>query len=226
MLDTRAIADELMDAADLDGATYARVLTDLARVNALTLARRPTLGFLKRLPRYSQPLRILDVGFGDGDMLRAIAYWALRNNRAVELIGVDLNPKSAPAAIAATPEALAINFQTGDYADFGDVDVIISSLVAHHMTSAELATFVRFMDRHARAGWFINDLYRHSFAYYGFPLLARMMRVHPIVRHDGQLSIARSYRPTEWPPILAAAAVTAAQVTARFPFRLCVSKFR
>jgi hypothetical protein len=60
----------------------------------------------------------------------------------------------------------------------------------------------------------------------GFPLLARLMRWHPIVRHDGQLSIARSYRPAEWPPVLTEAGITGAHVARIFPFRLCVAKYR
>ncbi len=228
MLETRAIADELMDAADLDAATYARVLTDLARVNAVTLATRPTLNFLKHLPAQSRPLRILDVGFGDGDMLRAIAHWARRKNISVELTGVDLNPKSAPTARAATPTEMAIIYQTGDYRDYRENDVIISSLVAHHMTRDELIQFIQFMAENARVGWFINDLHRHSLAYLGFPILAALMRVHAIVQHDGKLSIARSYRPDEWPYLLTQAMVNthSTHVTRYFPFRLCVSAIR
>jgi hypothetical protein len=40
------------------------------------------------------------------------------------------------------------------------------------------------------------------------------------------LSIARSYRPAEWPPILAEAGISDAKVQRFFPFRLCVSKIR
>ncbi len=228
MLATRAIAEELMDADDLDPATYAAVVRDLSRVNTLTLARRPTLHFLDRLAPNSGTIRILDVGFGDGDMLRAIARWARARRQPVELVGVDLNPRSAPAASASTPADMAIRYVSGDYADLaGDRwDVILSSLVAHHMTPAQLIDFVRFMDTQASRGWFINDLHRHGFAWMGFPVLARLMRWHPIVRHDGKLSIARSYRPDEWPPILAEAGVAGATVSRAFPFRLCVAKIR
>ena len=70
MLEHRVIADEQMDAPDLDPAVYARVLRDLARVNTVTMARRPTLAFLNRVSaRDGGSLRILDVGFGDGDWL-------------------------------------------------------------------------------------------------------------------------------------------------------------
>ena len=42
-------AEEEMDAAELAPARYAKVLADLSRINALTLAARPTLGFLDRV---------------------------------------------------------------------------------------------------------------------------------------------------------------------------------
>ncbi|MCM8731174.1 methyltransferase domain-containing protein [Hephaestia sp. GCM10023244] len=224
----RAIAEERMDADDLDADTYAAVVGDLAKVNVVTMAARPTLGFLARATRGMTRVRVLDVGFGDGDMLRRIARWAARRGIAAELVGVDLNPRSARAARLHTPPGLPIRWVTGDYADLagGGWDVIISSLVAHHMTHAELVAFLRFMQAEAARGWLVNDLHRHGFAHAAFPLLARAMRWHEIVRHDGTLSIARAYRPAEWPSILAEAGIEQARVFRAFPFRLCVERLR
>lgn len=219
-------AHELMDADDLDPEVYAAVVGDLAQVNAVTLAARPTLAFLTRALSKSRTLKLLDVGFGDGDMLRRIARWAARRGVDAELVGVDLNPRSEPAARAHTPAALQIRYVTGDYREVGgDWDVVVSSLVAHHMTHDQLVAFLRFMEANAR-DWFVNDLHRHAFAHRGYPLLAGLARWHPIVRHDGKLSIARSYRPAEWPPILAEAGVRGARVFRAFPFRLCVERIR
>lgn len=229
MLAHRAIAEELMDADDLPAETYAAVMRDLATVNTVTMARRPTIAFLDRIVRRKrQPLKILDVGFGDGDMLRAIARWSVRRKVPVTLVGIDLNPRSAPAARADTPPDMTIDWRTGDYADLAGEgwDIVLSSLVAHHMTHEQLVVFLRFMDKEARAGWLINDLHRHGFAWLGFPLLATIARWHPIVRHDGRLSVARSYRPDEWPPILAEACVSNARSFRAFPFRLCVECVR
>ncbi len=230
MLAARAIAEELMDAEDLAPETYALVMRDLAKVNTLTLARRPTLKFLTRLAAAhpGKNLRILDVGYGDGDMLRKIARWGRDTNLALDLTGIDLNPNSAAVAAAATQPGMTIAWRSGDYAALADEpwDAIISSLVAHHMSHDQLIAFLYFMDNHTRLGWFVNDLHRHGFAWAGFPLLATLMRWHPIVRHDGQLSIARSYRPHEWPPLLAEAGITDAEILRKFPFRLCVSKIR
>jgi SAM-dependent methyltransferase len=224
-LSVRSDAEEWMDADDLDPAIYAAVVGDLAKVNVVTLAARPTLAFLARAAARSPTLRILDVGFGDGDMLRRIARWATRRDVAVELVGVDLNPRSEAAARAHGGD---IRYVTGDYADLAHEpwDVVVSSLVAHHMTSAQLVAFLRFMEAHARIGWIVNDLHRHGFAHAGFPLLATLARWHPMVRHDGTVSIARSYRPAEWPPILGKAGIRDATVRRVFPFRLCVERLR
>ncbi len=224
-LSIRAHAEELMDADDLDPDVYAAVVADLARVNAFTLAARPTLAFLKRAVR-GKRLRLLDVGFGDGDMLRRIERWAQRRGIDTELVGIDLNPRSEQAARAHSPERSRIRWITGDYAgQGGGWDAIISSLVAHHMSHHQLVAFLRFMDANARC-WLVNDLHRHRFAHIGFPLLATLAQWHPIVRHDGTLSIARSYRPAEWPAILQEAGVDHARVYRAFPFRLCVDTLR
>ena len=227
-LNVRCRNEEQMDAPDLDPATYARILNDLGRVNSWTFARRPTIGFLARAIGEARRFRLLDVGFGQGDMLRAIARWARRRGLEAELVGVDLNPKSAAVAEAATPPELGIEYRTGDYHDVRGFDFVVSNLVAHHMTDDELREFLRYMEAEARKGWIVNDLHRHRVAYVGYPLLCRVMGWHRIVREDGQLSIARSFRPAEWRDILAEAGIApdAAKVVRRFPFRLCVERLR
>lgn len=224
-LTSRAIADELMDADDLDAATYAAVVGDLAKVNVVTMARRPTLDFVRRASA-GRGFKLLDVGYGDGDMLRAISRWAAKRGVEAELVGVDLNSRSEMAAKQHTPPDMAIRWITGDYADLAGQgwDMVVSSLVAHHMTHAQLVAFLRFMDAESAMGWLVNDLHRHGFAHWGFPVLARAFGWHRIVRLDGTLSIARSYRPDEWPPLLAEAGVSDARVYRAFPFRLCVEK--
>ncbi|MGZ8282885.1 MAG: methyltransferase domain-containing protein, partial [Allosphingosinicella sp.] len=95
-------------------------------------------------------------------------------------------------------------------------------------TDGQLDAFIRFMEAQATRGWLINDLHRHILAYRAFPWLARLLGAHRIVREDGQLSIARSFRREEWQSILAAAGVPdgVARIVRRFPFRLCVERLR
>jgi 2-polyprenyl-3-methyl-5-hydroxy-6-metoxy-1,4-benzoquinol methylase len=227
-LATRTIADEQMDAPDLPAADYAALLADMAVVNRLVLAARPTIAFLNQAVPRGGRLKLLDVGFGHGDMLRRIARWAEKRSVTAELVGIDLNPRSAEVAREATDSRLPIAFRTGDYADLAGEgwDVATSSMVAHHMTHEQLVAFLRFMEAEAQRGWLVNDLMRHTFPHFGFPLLARIMRWHRIIREDGTLSVARSYRPDEWPPMLAEAGISAARVHRVFPFRLCVERLR
>jgi SAM-dependent methyltransferase len=216
-----------MDDPSLDPAIYDEVLKGLGRVNAWTFAARPTLSFLARATRGRREFSLLDVGSGEGGMLRVIARWARERGLAARLAGVDLNPKSERTARAMTPGDLPIEYLTGDYRDLGRFDLVISSLVAHHMSDAQLLEFLRWMEANTDRGWLVNDLHRHRFAYYGFPLLATLLGVHRIVRQDGQLSIARAFRPGDWRSILAEAGLAGgAQVRRYFPFRLCVERLR
>ncbi|MET0374527.1 MAG: methyltransferase domain-containing protein [Rhizorhabdus sp.] len=229
-----AIEAEQMDAPDLDPAVYARVLRDLAAVNRWTFAARPTIDFVARAVGERRRFSLLDVGFGDGDMLRAIARWAEKRGIEAVLTGIDLNPKSERIAARKSPKRFGIAYLTGDYIDLlhiaepkGGFDLIVSSLVAHHMSQQELITFLQKMEACAKLGWHINDLHRHRFAYLGYPLLARIMGWHRIVRQDGQLSIARAFRPQEWPPIVAKAGLgPGVDIRRYFPFRLCVERLR
>ena len=228
MLADRLDATELMDDPALEAGTYQAVLADLARVNRITLAYRPTLSFLTRALGGGTRFSLLDVGFGDGDMLRTIARWARRRGIEARLTGIDLNPRSKAHAASKTPPGDPITYLYGDYRDLEGIgfDCIISSLVAHHMTENQLAAFVRFMEAEAALGWFVNDLHRHALAYNGWPLLAGLMRWHRIVRLDGRTSIARSFKPHEWQTMLASESIVGAKVQRCFPFRLCVQRLR
>ena len=225
----RADEAELMDADDLDPAIYAALIADLARVNTITRARPPTLAWLERATHGVHSFSLVDVGFGHGDMLRAIAVWARRSGKTARLVGVDLNPRSAPVARVATDSALGIDYRTGDAAalDFRP-DFIVSSLVAHHMGNAELIGFLRWMEATAARGWFINDLHRHRVAWAGFRLLAMLLRWHPIVRHDGALSVRRAFVRSDWDRLLLGAGLAEPPVAVRWhlPFRWGVGRVK
>ena len=108
-----------MDDPAVDEATFRDCLADLAAVNSWTLARPPTLAWLAAATRdlpHGSRFTLLDVGYGQGDMLRRIHRWATRRGLRPELIGIDLSPWSAPSARAATPADIAIDYRTGDMA--------------------------------------------------------------------------------------------------------------
>lgn len=227
----RAQMLERMDDPTVDFETWRACLVDLAKVNRTTLAYRPTMAFLNRLcdeglwPR-DRPVVILDVGSGYGDTLRKVGKWAKARSLDVRLQALDLNPWSEKAA-ERVPGSAEIQFFTENLFDHRDgADIVLSSLFTHHLDDPSVIRFLEWQEVNARIGWFINDLERHPFSYYGFALLARVMLWHPFVVHDGPVSIRRAFRADDWTVLLARAGVHQARIEAWFPFRLCVSRVR
>ena len=229
--DQRSTCLELMDTQTYSFEQFRDYLQELERVNAWTLAYRPTLCWLERSlasmdSRHS--LSILDVGSGNGDMLRHVWRWARKRGIDVELIGADLNPLSKKSAEQATPLNAPIRFETANIFDLDPsrhFDFIISSLFTHHLTDAETVRFLRWMDERAMRGWFINDLHRHSLPYYFVKYVARLLRLNPSVQNDGPLSVARAFTAADWGRLLDEAGIHAARTEINwfFPFRYCIA---
>ncbi|HEY1857757.1 methyltransferase domain-containing protein [Acidocella sp.] len=227
---SRAMLAEAMDEPGLDEAVYRRCLADLAVVNRVTLTHGPTLRWLGRATKSWPPgssIAVLDIGYGQGDLLRAIAAWAARRGFVAALSGIDMNPRAAAAARAADPTQ-KIDYRTGDV--FAAVlpqrpDFIVTSQLTHHLTSAEILRLLAWMEAQAQCGWHVADLHRHKAAYYLYPLLARLMRWNRIVRCDGQISIARSFIREDWERLLADINIQA-EINWHLLFRYTVSRLK
>lgn len=230
-LSVRSAEPEVMDGPDVGADDYAQCLADLEQVNRFTFTHRPTLVWLAWAMRHvpaTTPIAVFDVAYGHGDLLRAIHSWGAASGRSMRLAGIDLNPRSALAARAATPEAMTIDYQTGDVFAARPKprpDFIVSSQFTHHLDDAQAVAFVKWMEANATHGWYVSDLQRHAISYYGFRWLARLAGWHRIVQHDGTVSIARSFRLAEWRSLLDQVGVKA-RVRWHFPFRLGVSRIK
>jgi SAM-dependent methyltransferase len=231
----RSKQDELMDSEPVSFEDFRACLVDLARVNRMTLAYRPTLAFFDRLlpfaRRLGRPLEVIDVGSGYGDMLRAIDAWARRRGLAVSLTGVDLNPWSRMAAVEATSPSRTIRWVTADAFAFEPpqgIDVVVSSLFTHHLSDPLVARFLGWMEAKARLGWFVNDLHRHPLPYHFFRHLAKLAGFHRFVQHDGPVSIARAFATSDWHRLLSQAEIPRAAVEIEWmvPFRLTVGRLK
>ena len=211
-------------------------LRSLEQVNRWLLGYRPTLAWLKRLPRTPHeqvhiPVQIVDVGSGGGGLLRQIAGWARRRGIAAELTGIDLNPYAAWAAAESTPAELGISWVTGDALMFRPekpVDILVSSLTAHHLEDEEVVALLRWMETTAQVGWFINDLERSELSCRMFGWMAKVVGWHRFVRHDGPVSFRRAFREEDWVQLLAAAEIPLEAVTVEHwrPGRLCVGRLK
>lgn len=214
---------------------YRSFLRDLSEVNRVTRSYKLTLAFLDRIIEgrtTSEPLRILDVGSGGGDTLRAIAHWAADRNLPVELTGIDLNPHSARAAqefSAKDPLTSKISFLTGDifaYIPDHEPDIVLSALFTHHLTTPDIVRFIAWSEQHARLGWFINDLHRSRRAAFWFRFLPIIFSWHEFIQYDGPVSLRRAFVPEDWLRILGQAHIAEATIKCHRMNRLSVARIR
>jgi methyltransferase family protein len=188
----------------LDGpapvADLAESLTDVARLNALFGGRSITLAQLKRLlahvPR-ARRISVLDVGTGGADIPRALVRWARKSGRPIRVIALDRDQatlgiarqRSAryPEIVVLRGDALALPVRSHS------VDVAISALTLHHLEPADAVRYFAEMDAAARSGFVVNDLMRSRTGYALVWLATRVLTRNRMSRHDGPLSVWRSY---------------------------------
>jgi SAM-dependent methyltransferase len=227
----RAHLSEWMD----ESCTYEEFrdcLKDLGQVNRFTLAYRPTLHWLEKVTSSTKgPLHVVDVGCGGGDMLRAIEAWARRKRIDLHLTGVDLNPHAARGAAEFTGKGSSIEWRTSDAFSLDHakpIDFVISSLFTHHLPDREIIAFLRWMEHISVRGWFVNDLHRGRLPYFGFMVMAKAMRWHRFVQHDGPISVLRSFQESDWVAYLNQADINRGLVSidSYWPSRLCLSRVK
>ncbi|MGV3525252.1 MAG: methyltransferase domain-containing protein [Candidatus Sericytochromatia bacterium] len=197
-LQRRSYAPERLDAPDLPAAALWQNLRELDVINRRLGGHAVTLQALQRLLG-SRPrrCRILDVGCGGGDTLRAVGKWGRAQGHELHLTGIDLQP-ACVAYAQAQPGGEGIVWLEGDYRQWhGETDIVISALFCHHLDEFQLREFLRWIRQQRPEGFVINDLQRHVLAYYGIAALTRLLKGSELVRHDAPLSVWRGFQADE-----------------------------
>jgi 2-polyprenyl-3-methyl-5-hydroxy-6-metoxy-1,4-benzoquinol methylase len=188
----------------LDGAVGApERAASLANINRLNrwfggyaLSLRAIRRLAAEVPR-DRPLRVIDVGGGTAAFAVRVARWARRNGRNVRVVVVDRDPTTLRLARQATAGYPEIQLVRGDAAALPchkrAVDIVTSALTLHHLEPAQAAVGLREMAAAARIGVVVNDLLRRRLSLGLVWLVTRLLGCHPISRHDGPLSVRRSY---------------------------------
>jgi 2-polyprenyl-3-methyl-5-hydroxy-6-metoxy-1,4-benzoquinol methylase len=228
-LNQRSFVPEILDSGAFTSDEYETCLGQIETINKLTTGYRPTLNAVAKTAALTseRPLRILDIGFGNGDTLRAIAEWSKANNVSVTLEGVELNPEATRLAIEQTDSSLNISFTTQNAFELPDskaYHLIINALMTHHLMDSELETMMGWMSRNAKVGWFINDLHRHWLAYGFIKTFTRVFRFNRLIQNDAPLSVARGFRRDEWLNHAKSASLDPSRLTVEWwwPFRFGV----
>jgi ubiquinone/menaquinone biosynthesis C-methylase UbiE len=170
---------------------------------------------------------VLDVGAGSGELLRVAARWAREKDRRANLLGLELNERSAQAIKAESAEFDEISSvrASGLELPFSDqsIDYVISSLTLHHFDDEGAVNILREMGRVARRGIFVIDLHRNPVAYFFYTTLGRLILHNRLIREDGALSILKSFQPDELAKLGRQAGLKNVVVTKHFPSRLVLN---
>lgn len=181
-----------------------RCLDAVARLNGLFGGRLVTLRHVRRLLRRlpaDRPITVLDVGAGAADIPVALVRWARRAGRVIRVLALDRDAVTLRVARRYTAGYPEITLIQGDALALPvraeSVDVVISALTLHHLEPEQAVRYLAELDGAAGLGWVVNDLVRSRAAYALVWVLTRLFTRSRMARHDGPLSVLRSYSPGE-----------------------------
>lgn len=200
---------ELLDDPAAPAPLVRATLRDIRWSNTLFGGTRAVLAGLEplwRRPSTPEPLSVLDIGTGAGDIPLAVSRRAARRRVRIRLIGLEIHREVARVvAQAGVPTVVA----DGEMPPFAEksIDVVIMSQVLHHLPRASIPAWLRRTDRLARRLVVITDLRRTWAAKAGIWLASYALGFHPVSRHDGVLSVRRGFTPAELRGLLAQAGI-------------------
>jgi len=216
----RSLQAELLDAPRHDLAELSHSLDQVAQVNrwlgGTRALRRHLAPWLRRLPA----ARVLDVGTGNGVTLREVTAWARRRACAWTGVGVDIGEQTAELARDAGSSVVLGDALRLPFAD-GSFDLALCTLTLHHFPDDDAVRLVREMSRVTRSAVLVNDLERTALNYLGArALAATIWRGNRLTRHDGPLSVRRSFTASELGDVGRRAGLSEVRVRRHFPWRV------
>jgi 2-polyprenyl-3-methyl-5-hydroxy-6-metoxy-1,4-benzoquinol methylase len=161
--------------------------------------------------------RLLDIGFGGGDVLRSLARWAKRDGLRLELTGIDTDPRAlAFVNSRKQDEVRFLQASAGDLIGAGELfDVVLSNHLLHHLPEQELIALCHDSAALSRKLVIHNDIERGDLAFLAFAL-TRPLFPNSFITVDGLRSIRRSFTAPE----LSRLAPPGWRVRKLFPYRL------
>ncbi|TDE27510.1 MULTISPECIES: methyltransferase domain-containing protein [Flavobacterium] len=195
---------ETMDNFAMEGEILRDALDKIAKINQLLGGNLLTLRGVQELTAKiskSKGITIVDVGCGNGDMLRTLAAYGLKNNLNFQLIGVDANNFTINHAQKLSENYPNIRYRCQDIFDkpFEELkyDIVLCTLTLHHFKDSEIIDLLNVFYKNSNVGIVINDLHRSSVAYRLFQALCFVFRLNNVPRQDGLTSILRGFKKEE-----------------------------
>ncbi|SFH40844.1 Methyltransferase domain-containing protein [Pedobacter insulae] len=195
----RSNLPELMDNFEMEGDILRDALDKIAKINQLLGGNKITLEGVKSLLKKHQSqasISIVDIGCGNGDMLRTLAEYAKKHKLNFLLTGIDANSFTIQHA-----QKLSVNYPNIRYkcADIFDkqteaYDIVLCTLTLHHFKDEEITSLLANILPLTKVGIVINDLQRSAIAYYLFKALCFSFKLNDMSREDGLISILRGFK--------------------------------
>jgi 2-polyprenyl-3-methyl-5-hydroxy-6-metoxy-1,4-benzoquinol methylase len=179
-------------------------LNKIAKINQLLGGNQLTLQGVKKLiskVSKSAQITIVDVGCGNGDMLRKLADYGFENKLDFKLIGIDANRYTINYA-----QQLSVKYSNIEYScvdifsdSFKEIrcDIVLCTLTLHHFKNKEITDLLATFNLNSRLGIVVNDLERSVIAYRLFQLLCLAFKLEGMSYEDGLTSILRGFKKRE-----------------------------
>lgn len=192
---------ELMDDPHISKNALQETLSDISKCNRLLGGNRLTLNainqFFEQHPNKKDWV-IVDMGCGDGEMLRLINDKFGNQNLNLKLKGVDRSTQHIQLGEEQSVNYSNITFVQEDIlklnSDHFKCDIILCTLTLHHFNDAQILAFLKQFIRLAHFGILINDLQRSWLSHQLFKLFSKIFITSPIAKHDGLISIRSGFR--------------------------------
>jgi 2-polyprenyl-3-methyl-5-hydroxy-6-metoxy-1,4-benzoquinol methylase len=232
MLSRRQLEPEVMDDPALATDRLHGALTGLTRLNFVSNSARIVWQPIASLARSlkTDRLRILDIATGAGDVPIALHRRALRAGISLDILGIDISPRSIDFARQRAEKAGApIHFEchsalTDDLP--ANFDVVMCSLFLHHLTNHDATKLLRLMAAATRWLVLVSDLRR---CLYGLGLAyaaSRVLTRCDVVHTDAVRSVRAAFSAGELKQMAAEAGLAKATVSRRWPGRMLLTWWR
>lgn len=217
---------EIMDNFELSGKELENILAELENINKWLGGNKVTLNGIKKILGQNSDEKewhIVDVGCGNGSMLREIAHWGKKNSINFKLTGIDANRNAISIAKQLSENFPTIEYQTNDVfsEDYRkqNFDIVLCTLTLHHFTDPQIIELLKLFHRQAKSGVLINDLHRSKIAYRLFQAFCSVFINNEIARKDGLTSILRGFKKNDLEKFSAKLPASQAEIKWKWAFR-------
>jgi 2-polyprenyl-3-methyl-5-hydroxy-6-metoxy-1,4-benzoquinol methylase len=200
----RTNTTELMDDFAMQGKLLKDALDKIAKINQLLGGNKLTLKGIEQLIcniNNKNKITIVDIGCGNGDMLRKIANFGLKNQYNFNLIGIDANEYTIGYAQKLSKNYSNISYKCEDIFNkqFSELkyDIVLCTLTLHHFKNEEIIDLMSIFNSNSKIGIVINDLHRSKIAYRLFQVLSLVFNLNGMSKQDGLTSILRGFKKQE-----------------------------